>query len=163
MVDAVNVRTVEGDGGAGGVTTSSALAAAAMSPACEPTAHSMPAEKHHTATTPTNTMPYAAVNAPTQTATPSSSDTATTSGTRRNGVSCNAAAPAIAPAPAANIAAAGEPTYRATAAIARTPSRLRATAPASGELVNRRALIRALPLITCLFSPRAAHWRRRHG
>src|ERR1700694_1503704 len=153
MVSAVDVTAAEGDGDDAGVVTRSALAAAAASPALAPSAHCMPAAKHHTATTNTNTALYAAVSVPSSTATPISSDTATTRGIRPRGLSWSAVAPAIAAAPAADVAAPAEPQCTATAATTRTPSKLRATAPTSGTGGRRALIIR-------LFSP---HRRRRRG
>src|ERR1700694_1968890 len=146
MVSAVDVTAAEGDGDDAGVVTRSALAAAAASPALAPSAHGMPAAKHHTATTPANTALYAAVNVPSSTATPISSDTATTRGIRPRGLSWSAVAPAIAAAPAADVAAPAEPQCTATAATTRTPSKLRATAPTSGTGSRTALIIR-------LFSP----------
>ena len=73
-----------------------------------------------------------------------------TSGTRPAGLSCIAIAPAIAAAPAAHTAAAGLPNASATATMASTPSRLRATAPMSG-VVSCRACITRPPLVIRLF------------
>ena len=67
-----------------------------------------------------------------------------TTGTRPAGLSCIAIAPAIAAAPEAHTAADGGADASATAAIASTPSRLRANAPTSG-VVSRRARTHARP------------------
>ena len=67
-----------------------------------------------------------------------------TSGTRPAGLSCIAIAPAITAAPEAHTAADGEADASATAAIANTPSMLRATAPTSG-VVTRSARYHARP------------------
>ena len=148
MVNAVGTTTPHSDGSSGGAITNNALAAAATSPGLPPSAHCMPAAKHHSATTTTNATSLDAVNAPRNTAAPICNDTMMTSGTRPPGLSCSAMAPAIAAALAAHTAAIGEFQYSATAAIARTPSRLRATAPASG-VFSLRASTARLPSITC--------------
>ena len=70
-----------------------------------------------------------------------------TSGTRPAGLSCRAIAPAIAAAPAAQIAADGDPEATATATTASTPSMLRDTEPTSG-VVSCRALITRPPVVT---------------
>src|SRR2546427_3135340 len=131
-------------GATGGEITNRAALAAATRPGLLPSAHCMPAAKHQTATTARNTPSYDADIAPRKTAAPSCSDTTMTSGTRPAGLSCIAIAPAIAAAPEAHTAADGDADASATAAIARTPSRLRDTAPMSG-VVCRRAQVHARP------------------
>ena len=75
---------------------------------------------------------YADVNEPTKTAPPICNATMTTSCTRPPGLSCKAMAPHTTPVPATHIAAAPVSRAMARVAIARTPSRLRITAPISG-------------------------------
>ena len=134
-------------GASGGATMSRALPAAATRPALLPSAHCMPAARHHTAMTTTNTMLYADVSEPTKTAPPICSATMITSCTRPPGLSCSAMAPPMTPAPAAHMAAAPPSTASASTAIARIPSRLRVTAPMSGA-VGLRASKTRLPVVT---------------
>ena len=149
---ALDPRTDDTDGEISGAVTSNALAAAATSPALAPSAHCMPTAKHHSAITPTKMALYADVKEPSRTAAPISSDTAITRGIRPRGLSCSAVAPAIAAAPAAAVAAPVDPQRRAIAATTSTPSRLRATAPRSGD-ETRKDIRDRLPLITRPLSP----------
>ncbi len=91
-------------------------------PHCFPSAHCIPAARHHTAMTTMNRTVYADVSEPTKTAPPICNATMTTSCTRPPGLSCNAMAEQTTPAPAAQIAAAPVSTASARTAIARTPS-----------------------------------------